>query len=203
MKTKIVLFLAGAVAITGIAQTNVPPVTNSPSLFGGIGEILKSVGLVADPTNYAGVVFVGKSTEGDKLAAGLLVIENMNNNIGIAAGVDHLWFGGKTGSANIVAGGLTLKEQTHPLRFLTSSTNSWLYTFTATPYAIGLVGTPINGTGNADGGLASVTRAGANIDIYNLKGWQLGVAADYGARSGSGNYNGNYVDLAFTVRKGF
>lgn len=179
---------------------NVSAQTNQPSLSGGITEILSSVGLVTDPTNYAVVPFVGIKSDGKQFAAGLLAIENVNNNLGVVAGFDTLWGGGKIGSANIVSGGLTLKEQTHPLAFV--STNSFFQNFTLTPYAVALVGTPINGTSN-NGGLAAIGRVGANLDIYNFKGFEIGIGADYGNRAGAGNYSGNWFDGIFTIRKGF
>jgi hypothetical protein len=176
--------------------------TNSPSIGGGVSEILKATGLVTDPTNYAAVVTVGRSLHGNQTSAALLIVENVNNNIGVIAGVDHLWGGGTVGSANIVAGGLTLKTATHPLAFLSSGTN-FFTTLVATPFATLLAGTPLNGTGSADGGLAAIARTGVEVDVYNVHGWELGATADYGNRTGSGTYNGNWIDLGISVRKGF
>lgn len=176
--------------------------TSAPSLGGGIKESLASVGLVTDPTNYAAAVFYGRSLKGNQSAAGLVVIENVNDYIGVAAGIDTLWGGGKENSANIVAGGFSLKDSTHPLKFLSSDTNSWFQTFTATPFAIALVGTPINGTSN-DGGLAAINRAGVNLDLFAVKRLQFGLGIDYGNRTGAGNYNGNWVDVDFNGRLGF
>lgn len=178
------------------ADTNAPPF-----LSGGFTEILKSAGLVTDPTNYAVVPFYGRSTDGKKSAVGLVAIENVTANVGVIGGIDTLWGGGKVGSANIVAGGVTLKEALHPLKF--TGLGSWTSNFVATPFAIAMVGTPIRGTGNADGGLASITRLGANFDVVNVKGWQFGLGVDYGRRSGSGNYNGNWIDVLLSIRKGF
>jgi hypothetical protein len=207
MKNKLKLTLAAvALAMCGLAaqaQTNNTAGPVQPSLMGGVEQILSSVGLVSDPTNYAGAVVMGRSLKGNQLSAGFIVAENINNNVGVIAGIDHLWFGGKTGSANIVAGGLTLKVATHPLALLSSSTNSFLAKLTATPFAIAMIGTPMNGTGNADGGLAAVNRAGAYVDLINFKGWEFSLLGDYGNRTGAGNYSGNWIDFGLAIRKGF
>jgi hypothetical protein len=190
-----ILILAGALMVPKLhAQTN------SPTTIGGITEILSSAGLITDPTNYAIVPFVGIKADGKQFAAGLLAVENVNNNLGVVLGFDSLWGGGKIGSANIISGGVTLKQQTHPLSFI--STNSFFQNLAVTPYAVALVGTPLNGTSN-DGGLAAIGRVGAQIDIYNFKGWEIGVGADYGNRVGAGNYSGNWFDGIVSIRKGF
>ena len=196
MKKAILIGLA-ALLLAGITCQ-----AQGTNLISDIGNVLGDVGLSSNPSNYAAAIFVGRSLTKNQTTAGLVVIENVNNNVGIAAGIDHLWGGGSTDSANIVAGGLTLKAATHPLTFLSSDTNSWTHSLTLTPYAIALVGTPINGTGN-NGGLCAVNRAGANVDIYNFKGWELGAGMDYGNRVGAGNYSGNFIDAIFTIRKGF
>ena len=185
----------GTVVVTGAPSQNLLPTD--------LGNVLGDLGLSSNPTNYAAAVFFGKKTSGKQVSAGLVVIENVNNYVGVAAGVDHLWYGGKSGSANIVAGGVSLRLPLHPLSFLSSTTNSWFRTFTATPFDIAMVGTPINGTGNSDGGLAAINRAGVNLDIYNLKGFILAGSVDSGTRTGSGGYNGTWIDGSINVRKGF
>ena len=224
MKKSIVIALIGVAALLAVgfttqAQTNTPspavvtinasggittttnPVPND--IYDNIGAVLGNLGLSSHPSNYAAAVFMGHSMSGNQLSAGLLIIENVNNYVGVSAGIDHLWFGGKTGSANVVAGGVTLKAPSHPLSFLSSDTNSWTHKFVATPFVIAMVGTPINGTGSSDGGLASITRAGVNLDLLNIKGWELGLGGDYGKRTGAGNYSGNWADLSLNIRKGF
>ena len=186
-----------AVGFTASAQTN------SPDIYDNIGGVLGNLGLSSNPSNYAGAVFVGHNMDNDQLSAGVIVIENVNNNVGVAVGIDHLWYGGRIGSANMVAGGITLKAPAHPLKFLSSDTNSWAQKFVVSPFAIVLVGTPINGTGDANGGLASITRAGINFDLVNVKGWQLGAGIDYGKRTGAGRYSGNWGDMSLSIRKGF
>jgi hypothetical protein len=94
------------------------------------------------------------------------------------------------------------------LRWLDSTTNSFAYNLQATPYVAALVATPLGGTGNAGGGLGGVVRAGLNVDLYQFKsgflnGWTVGLGADYGQRTGSGNYNGNWIDGVLNIRKGF
>lgn len=204
------IIAAVCLAFSAQAQTTT---TNVPNLMGDIGNVLGDIGLSSNPTNYAFAPFFGvkttKNADGKRpVSAGLVIIENVNNNIGIAGGIDHLWLGGKAGSANIVSGGLSLKAPFYPLRYVTSflgtslGTNTWAYNFLATPYAIVLIGTPLNGTSN-DGGLANINRAGVNFDVYNFKGWKLGAGGDYGNRNGAGNYSGNWIDFTLNVRKGF
>lgn len=197
-----IVLLATATAVS--AQTN-----SDSHLLGDLGNILNDVGLSTNPTNYAIVPFGGVSVGGQtRLAAGLLAIENVNNNVGVVGGIDHLWFGGKTGNANLVSGGLTLKTSLYPFRDvaqyigLSLGTNTWAYGVKATPYVVALVGTPVNGTSN-NGGLCAINRAGVDVDIYTVKGWNFGVGADYGNRSGAGAYSGNYVDFIFSLSKGF
>ena len=194
MKIKIALFaLIAAIAIPAAAQTN---------QFGtDLGSLLGDVGISSNPTNYFDAPFVGFSTKGGKTAAGDILGENINNNVGVVAGVDHLWGGGVIGSANIVSGGLTLKAPFHPLQFL--GFTGWTSNLLATPYALALAGTPINGTGSANGGLSSIARVGVAVDFAEWKGFKFSAAADYGNRTGSGNYNGNWVDFGLSVRKGF
>ena len=195
--------MIGAALVLAAVTVQSQTTTNPPDIYSSIGSVLGSLGISSNPTNYAVATFVGKSLDKNQWAAGAVVIENVNNNIGVVAGIDTLWGGGTIGSANIVSGGVTLKAPCHPLTFLSSATNSWTHTLTATPYVIAMVATPISGTGNANGGLGSITRAGVNIDIVNIKGWELGAGIDYGKRTGAGNYSGNWGDLTLNIRKGF
>lgn len=216
-KIKIIIGVAAMLAtITATAQTNAEStvttitgtgvntaVAPTNGFWGDLGALAGDVGLSSNPTNYAFGLFGGIKTSGSQYSIGAYVIENVNNYVGVMAGVDQLFGGGKLDSENVVAGGLTLKAPTHPLRFLTSSTNSFAYNLVATPYAMVLVSTPIGGTGNAGGGLGAVARSGVNVDIYNWSGWQLAAGVDYGNRTGSGTYNGNWIDGTVNVRKGF
>ena len=179
--------------------------TNPPADFwSGIGGTLNSLGISTSPTNYALAPFVGISLDGgDKLSAGVLLIENVSDNVGFVVGFDHLWFGGKPGSANIVSGGVTLKAPMHPLRFITSKTNAWAYTVVVTPYALALAGAASGDTQTGGGGLASIIRGGVNFDLVNWSGWKLATAIDYGSRNGAGAYNGNWADLSLNIRKNF
>jgi hypothetical protein len=196
---KLLIIAALGLCLSAQGQTS----TNPPDIYDNIGGVLGNLGLSSNPSNYAGAVFVGRSFSHNQLSVGALVVENVNNNVGVCGGIDYLWGGGKTGSANIVSGGLTLKAPTHPLSFLSSDTNSWTHKVVAGPYAAVMGATPINGTGNANGGLGSILRGGINVDIYNIKGWELAAGIDYGNRSGAGKYNGRWGDATINIRKGF
>jgi hypothetical protein len=176
------------------------PAQTTNSLGFDVSNVLQDLGLSSNPTNYAAATFAGHSLKGNEWSAGVLVVENVNNNVGICAGVDSLWGGGKIGSANIVAGGLNLKLQTHPLSFL--GTNAWEQ-IAVTPFGIAMVGTPLGGTGSANGGLCAVNRAGFEVDLANISGWKIGASIDYGNRTGAGNYSGNWADFGISARKGF
>jgi hypothetical protein len=193
MKNSIAVLLLAIFAIVANAQTN--------SLWTDLGAVLGDAGLSSNPTNYFDAPFCGVSTTGNRLAAGDILGENINNNVGVVAGIDHLWFGGRVGSANIVSGGLTLKAPCHPLQFL--GLTGWTSNLVATPYAIAMAATPLNGTGSANGGLGSIARAGASVDLTSWKGFKVSLTADYGNRTGSGGYNGNWVDFGFALGKRF
>ena len=202
--------IAASFALSVSAQTNVTSVPNliTNGFWSDIGSVLGDVGLSSNPTNYAFGTFAGIKTSGDQYSIGAYVVENVNNYVGVIAGVDQLFGGGKLGSENIVSGGLTLQAPTYPLRFLTSATNTFAYDLRATPYVAALVATPIGGTGNAGGGLGGIARVGLNVDLYTfqsgfLSGWVIGAGIDYGNRTGAGAYNGNWVDGIFNLRKGF
>ena len=210
------LAVIGVAALLAAVSLNVNAQTNGTSgdgintavapangFWSDLGALAGDVGLSSNPTNYAFGLFGGVKTDGSQYALGTYVIENVNNYVGVMAGVDQLFGGGKLDSENIVAGGLTLKAPTYPLRFLTTATNSFAYKLMATPYAMVLVSTPIGGTGNAGGGLGGIARAGVNVDLYNWNGWQLGAGIDYGNRTGSGAYNGDWIDGTINIRKGF
>jgi len=191
----------GVTTVTGTGVTTATAPTNG--FWGDLTALAGDVGLSSNPTNYAFGLFGGIKTDGSQYSIGAYVVENVNNYVGVMAGVDQLFGGGKLGSENIVAGGLTLKAPTHPLRFLTSATNTFFYNLQTTPYVAVLASTPIGGTGNAGGGLGALVRGGLNVDIYNWSGWQLAAGVDYGNRTGSGAYNGNWVDGTINLRKGF
>ena len=211
------------VSLVTVSPTNAPvtytpipaavvstPAPVSPSLSAStgfsstlLGGVLGKFGLVTDPTNYAFGTFIGKSASGNQTSAGVFVIENVNNYVGVMLGVDHLWGGGKIGSANIVSGGLTIKDAMWPLRYFTSNTNTWAYNARVTPYAALLAGSALGNTGSAGGGLAAIVRTGANVDLFTFKNFIVGLGGDYGTRAGSGNYNGNWYDVTFNARIGF
>lgn len=197
------LFIAALAAATIAVQAQTS--TNLPDIYDSIGSVLNTLGVSSNPSNYAVATFGGRSFSGDQWAAGAVVIENVtaSGSVGVVAGIDYLWGGGKIGSANVVSGGVTIKAPAHPLTFLSADTNSWTHKVTVTPYVIEMVATPLNGTGSADGGLGSISRAGVNLDLVNIKGWELGAGIDYGKRTGTGNYSGNWGDLTLNIRKGF
>ena len=205
---KKLLSLIGVAALLATTTNAQTATTNAPpDFFSGLGTQLNSLGISTSPTNYAVAIFYGRSLKGNKSAEGIMLVENVNNNIGICAGIDTLQGGGKLGSANIVGGGITIKSQTHPLRWLagqvSTNTATWAYNARAVVYGVSLVGTPLNGTGSADGGLSAVNRVGAVVDLFTYKNFQFSLGGDYGNRTGAGNYSGNWIDVLFSVRAKF
>ena len=200
-----IMGLMAAALFVAAGLTQAQTSTNAPDIYDSIGSVLSNLGISSNPSNYALAAFGGRSFDNNQWSAGALVIENVttSGSVGIVAGIDHLWGGGNVGSANIVAGGITFKAPCHPFTFLSADTNSWTRKVTVTPFVIAMVATPISGTGSADGGLGSITRGGVNLDLVNIKGWEIGAGIDYGKRTGAGNYDGNWGDLTFNVRKGF
>ena len=183
----------------GTMSTNV--LANTTSSWTSIESVLGSLGISTNPTNYALATGAGFGPNSE-VAAWAVLTMNVNNYVGTVLGVDHLWYGGKKGSANIVSGGLNLSIATHPLQWFTSSTNTWAYNLKVTPFALAMVGSPLNGTSN-DGGLCAVNRVGANVDIFSFSGWNVGALLDYGNRVGAGAYSGSWVDIGLSIRKGF
>ena len=183
----------------GTSTTNVIPATTAS--WQDIGSFLGALGISTNPTNYAAATGIGIGPK-EELAWWLVVTMNVNQYVGTIIGVDHLWYGGKQGSANIVSGGLNLSIATHPLQWFTASTNGWAYNFKVIPFTAILVGSPLNGTSN-DGGLCAINRLGLNFDIYNFNGWTVGGVVDWGNRVGAGNYDGNWTDVGVSIRKGF
>ena len=200
---KKIALIIGLALVAGFNSLNA-----QTNLWGDLGNIAGDLGLSSNPTNYAVATFVGASETGGKLSAGLIVVENVNNYIGAVAGIDHLWFGGKTDSANIINGGITLQAPMYPVRTvfkwvgLSLGTNTWAYNERVTPFNLALVGTPVNGTSN-DGGLCGINRTGINFDLVNVKGFEFGASIDHGTRTGAGNYDGNWWDVSLNLRKSF
>ena len=189
--------LGALLCLGSLAAARAQTVTNTTTT--DVANLLGDIGLSSNPTNWAAAPFVGFKS--GQTAIGIVAIENVYKGVGVIGGVDTLFGGGKVGSANIVSGGVTLQVPLHPLQFL--GLTGWPSNLVATPYGIAMVGTPIRGTGGADGGLASITRAGAEVDLFTWKQFKFGPAVDYGRRSGSGNYNGNWVDVVITGRINF
>lgn len=208
LATAVIAILFTVVCAKAQTTTQVPNLlTNYPVSGGGLwtdlGNLAGDLGLSSNPTNYAGGIFAGMKTSQNQFSIGAYVVENVNNYVGVIAGVDELFGGGKLNSENIFSGGLTLKAPTHPLRLFTSNPKTWAYKLTVTPYTVVAATLPIGGTGNAGGGLGGLIRGGVNVDLYNWSGWIIALGSDYGNRTGAGAYNGDWIDGTLNLRKGF
>ena len=97
------------------------------------------------------------------------------------------------------SGQVTLKVPTRPLTFLSSS----LSNVVVTPYALGGIGTPISGVGDANGSLAAIAGAGAAVDFCEVLGGELGATVAAVDWSNCGTMAGMRYYLGLTWHKGF
>lgn len=192
----------------GTASSTAPrDVIISPdgNLFADLGNLGSDLGVPTSITNYGGGIFYSKSFSNSKQwGIGALVVANVTQSgtVGFTAGVDRLFGGGKTDSANILSGGITLKQRIYPVRYLAKmfnsnlSTNSWFYKEGGTVFAADLVGKALGSTAAVGGGVANIVRGGINLDVWQFKsGLFISLAIDYGNRTGAGAYNGNWGDF--------
>ncbi len=177
---------------TGPATINVPP--PPPTFSDALSVFGRSV---AQSTNLAVIGFVGKKlTSGSNpdYVAGGLVSFNLMKNLALVGGAEHLW--GETNSASFtLSGGIGLNASFNVL------SNSWL-NLNLNPFAISLVGSPLNGANG--GNLMNVNRLGADFDIHTFQdGWVVSIGGAYGNRTGCGLYDGNWADIFLAVKHKF
>ena len=82
-----------------------------------------------------------------------------------------------------------MSAQTTPLSFM----GGWASNIVVAPFAYVATGTPISGAGSANGGLATKSVVGADINLTKLLGGQFAVGGYYGYRTGSDVYSGPFV----------
>lgn len=188
MKIKLIL-LSILCSIGVIAQTNTPPPT--PDTIGGkIDAITGGLSVLTNWSAYPYFTYAPDSPK--KYGGGILAIYNVNNNFGAGLGVDEL--GGKF---NMISGDVTLKIPTHPLAFL-GATN-----FSAIPFGIAGIGTPLSGAGTANGNISTIAGAGVAFDIFQWKGFQASVGYEYSIWTGASDFSGAHHHIFLGVRKGF
>ena len=160
----------------------------SQNLLGDIGNTFADIGLPKSATNYGGGVFFSKSLSHPKqFGVGILAVANVTSNgiVNFVAGLDRLFGGGRTYSANILSGGIMLKQRIYPLRSVLGyfgmnlNTNGWAYNEGSTLYGADLAGKPIGRAQGIGGGIANIVRGGANTDIFQFKnGLYISIAVD-------------------------
>lgn len=157
---------------------------NSPQVSDLAGKLYSAV---TTSTNLAIAAFYGKKTTGRDNVAGALVSYDLLSNMALVVGGEHLW--GETNEASFtVSGGLQL----HADRSFSPFGHTNLLTVGI--FGMTLIGTPLNGDNN--GNLMNVNRVGGDIRLAQFGGgWELLLGAAYGNRTGTGNYNGNWVDV--------
>jgi hypothetical protein len=169
------------------------PVPTSPGdLIGAWGKS------IIDSTNMAIAGFYGRKLSGQGNVAGALVSYNLFQNMALIAGAERLWGAGGTNMAQnfTLSGGVALN----------ASFNVWsnkTFTVTLEPFAMSLVGSPLNGANS--GNLMNVNRIGADIDLLPIgkTGWELCIGGAYGSRTGDGAYNGKYADIFLAAKHKF
>lgn len=155
-------------------------------------ETWNAVKPIASATNYSFSPYATYAPHSPKKwGGGILAVYNVNNYVGVGAGVDYL------GQFSLVSANVQLKMDIHPLAFI-GATN-----FISTPFVLAGVGTPFSGTSTAPTAIA-ISDAGMNLSIADIyKGWILGVAGAYGRWDNAGPYTGERYHGAITLRHGF
>lgn len=168
IKRSLILLAVAAFAVTGFAQTStntpappISPATNSINFWQGL-EIFGSTLGSSMPTNFVVSPYMSYAPSlKQKVGGGIFAGWNISQNVGVGAAFDYAG-----GQATMFSGQVTLKVPTRPLTFLSSS----LSNVVVTPYALGGIGTPISGVGDANGSLAAIAGAGAAVDFCEVLG---------------------------------
>lgn len=186
-KTLLTLGAAAMLAATTVTAEE------SPTISDGLKEIGQAI---ANSTNWNIVAGGGHSVKGNNWLVFGDVVYNLNENVGLVAGVDGL-FSGNEHSANIVKGGITLSLPMRPLAFVGST---FLTNIVATPYVGDMLATP---TGGDDSDIGNLTVAGANFNLFSFKNFELNAGAGYENRQGQGRWDGNYIFAHLGISRNF
>ena len=183
---QLLLIIGLSASLTAFAQDTNSVSTNSALVNIGTGllQIGESI-YNAAPTNFAVAPYGTYVVNAKKWGYGLLAAWNVNQNLGVVAGVDHV------DTFLAFNGGLQLKL---PVK---------VFGVTATPFAITAIGMPFAGAGADNGGVQTILSAGAAVDVAKFWGGTLSVVGAYGSRGGAGAYGGGYANAALAWRKGF
>ena len=195
---KRLLLTLAALAALGLslkAQTDTNVIV-APTIVGGLEQIADAFGSQM-PTNFVVGPYASCAIENNKLAnwtVGLAEAYNFSKNVGVLLAEDYSLDNNKF---LLITGQIMLKTEIHPLTFLGWSN------FVAVPFGFAGVGTPIAGAGAANGDLASVAGAGAAINLFSVKDWQVGAMGAYANWSGAGAASGNRIYFGLGVGKTF
>lgn len=124
-------------------------------------------------------------TEHGDWGGGVLLVYNINDYVGIVAGLDDV------NRLQLLSGGIELRKS-----FLVAGK-------VVTPFAIAAMGTPMSGAGNDNNGLSTVTAAGVNVDLLNYKGWTFGIGGAFANWTNAGKESGQAEEGFVKVSKGF
>ena len=192
-KTLLAALAALTITLTALGQAT-PPATNSPLQQAGnfLSPLLTATNWeVAPYLTYAPNVGPTAKT---KIGGGILGIYNVSQNVGAGLGVD--WLGG----FNLVSANVTLKLPMKPLAF---TGWSWATNLVATPFVIAGIGTPLAGSGTANGGISTIEGAGASIRVGTLWGGGVNLGGAYDNWTGAGDYSGRHLQIFVGWRKNF
>jgi hypothetical protein len=211
MKNSFRILLAAALLLAGFtaeAQTNAVTVTNYVTIYTTNDALpvatssnwnwlsgIETVGSdIASATNIAiipyGTVLTSGAAKGT-VGAGLLALYDINNYVGTGIGIDWL------GQLDTFSGNVQLKLPTHPLAGV-GFTN-----FVMTPLIIVGLGTPLSGAGTANGSITSISSLGDDFTFASAGGWNFGLGAAFGVRTGAGKYSGDALNGFFSMSHGF
>ena len=167
IKRSLILLAVAAFAVTGFAQTStntpappISPATNSINFWQGL-EIFGSTLGSSMPTNFVVSPYMSYAPSlKQKVGGGIFAGWNISQNVGVGAAFDY-------------AGGQATMFSGRHLESADAASDVPVHSLSnvvVTPYALGGIGTPISGVGDANGSLAAIAGAGAAVDFCEVLG---------------------------------
>lgn len=193
--TLLCAFSAGAQTFNAVPTNVIVMPMPTPSISGGLGQIAAAIKAadIGHMSNYLIAPYATYAPKAPtKYGGGIMAIYNVNSHLGMAAGLDWL------GQFTLVSGNATLKADTHPLRSFSSSTNSFFYNFTATPFALAGAGVDVGGTGSH-----VIWDLGLHTSFGHFMGGKFGLGGAYGEWIGSSPYDVKRYHFFVDWQKGF
>ena len=185
----LLLVAASSFLSVASAQTNPPP--DQSSVLGGVSQIGKAI-VNAAPTNFVVAPYATYAPDAPtKVGGGVLALWNFNEYVGAGMGLDYL------GQFWMPSASVQLRLPVKPLAFM-----GWT-NFTATPFTLAGIATPLGGAGSDNRNVASILGAGASADVCKLFQGHLAVGGALVKWTGAGDYSGNHYQIFVAYRQGF